>query len=196
MSESAISKVRNALSHVLKCNEPHTKLKGRSLSMISSSMMTINPDISEAHVLRGWYDSKGKEMQFNSHSGADMTGGTGTAYPFKQEDIRTLADVKGSSIGTGDSAEYFSCRATIVHIRTDSVLYYPACGQCNKKVTETNEGWLCEKCSKTSAEPEYRYDFFRLTFAHCANSSVGICCLCLSRIILAKHGCPASTISV
>lgn len=29
---------------------------GRSLSMYSSSTMAINPDITEAHALRGWYD--------------------------------------------------------------------------------------------------------------------------------------------
>ena len=164
--------------------------------MVSSSMMTTNPDISEAHVLRGWYDSKGKDTQFKSHSGASMADGTGAARPFKQDDVRTLADIKGSSIGTGDSAEYFSCRATILHIRTDGVLYYPACRQCNKKVTESAEGWICEKCSQSYKEPDYRYDFTRLPCAFCANSSPGICCLCLSRTIPAKHGYPVSTILV
>lgn len=30
------------------------EFNGRSLSMLGSSMMTSNPDIPEAHVLRGW----------------------------------------------------------------------------------------------------------------------------------------------
>ena len=56
-----------------------------------------------------------------------------------------------------DKPDYFSLRASIMHIKADNILY-PACPtpQCNKKVTETHEGWRCEKCDRCHEKPEYR----------------------------------------
>ena len=39
---------------------------GRSLSVLASSQMIVNPDIPEAHMLRGWYDREGVSMDFSS----------------------------------------------------------------------------------------------------------------------------------
>ena len=39
---------------------------GRSLSVLASSQMIVNPDIPEAHLLRGWYDREGVSMDFSS----------------------------------------------------------------------------------------------------------------------------------
>lgn len=44
-----------------------TAFAGRSLSVAGSSQMVVNPDVSEAHTLRGWYDSEGANMEFNSY---------------------------------------------------------------------------------------------------------------------------------
>ncbi|KAH8117078.1 replication factor-a protein [Phellopilus nigrolimitatus] len=128
---------------------------GRSLSMIGPSMMAINPDITEAHVLRGWFDSLNNVPAFKSYSNGMSGGGGGN---FNRNEIRTLAEVKESQVGMGDTPENFSCRATIVHIKADN-LSYPACpsDQCNKKVVETGEGWKCEKCDRSYSSPEYRY---------------------------------------
>lgn len=41
---------------------------GKSISLGSGSAMKINPDISEAHQLRGWYDNDGRNQDFNSVS--------------------------------------------------------------------------------------------------------------------------------
>lgn len=140
--------------------------------MIGPSMMAINPDITEAHVLRGWYvtyiddishilklicrfDSLNNVPAFKSYSNGMSGGGGGN---FNRNEIRTLAEVKESQVGMGDTPENFSCRATIVHIKADN-LSYPACpsDQCNKKVVETGEGWKCEKCDRSYSSPEYRY---------------------------------------
>ncbi|KAI5119936.1 hypothetical protein M0805_002125 [Coniferiporia weirii] len=129
---------------------------GRSLSMIGPSLMSVNPDIPEAHVLRGWFDSLSAVPAFKSQTNG--VGGGGGSSSFNRKEVRTLADVKESQIGMGDNAEYFSCRATIVHIKAEN-LSYPACpgGNCSKKVVETNEGWRCEKCDRSYEKPEYRY---------------------------------------
>lgn len=41
---------------------------GKSISLTSGSAMKINPDIGEAHQLRGWYDNDGRNQDFSSVS--------------------------------------------------------------------------------------------------------------------------------
>ncbi|KAL5511367.1 STE23_2 [Sanghuangporus vaninii] len=129
---------------------------GRSLSMLNSTHMAVNPDITEAHILRGWFDSLNAAPAFKSHSGAAGIG-SGSAT-FRRDQMLPLAQVRDSQIGMTDGGEQFSCRGTIVHIKTDN-LYYPACpnDSCNRKIIETNEGWRCEKCDRSYKDPEYRY---------------------------------------
>ncbi|KAJ6502115.1 hypothetical protein C8R45DRAFT_861868 [Mycena sanguinolenta] len=131
---------------------------GRTLSVFSSSTMAINPDLPEAHVLKGWYDESGRSTDYQAHAntggGGGGTGGTG----FQRSQIRSLRDVKDSQIGYPDSGqnEFFSTRATIVFMKPDS-LWYTACMHCNKKVTDDSSGWKCEKCGKTEPVPKYRF---------------------------------------
>lgn len=123
--------------------------------MSNGSQMAINPDITEAHVLRGWFDSLDGSRTFKSQSSGGPGGGSNV---FKREEMSTIAAVKESQLGMGDSPENFSCRATIVHIKADT-LFYPGCSNegCNKKVLQGNEGWRCEKCDRSFSEPNYRY---------------------------------------
>ncbi|CAO1619237.1 unnamed protein product [Sympodiomycopsis kandeliae] len=140
---------------------------GRSLSMFTSSTMMINPDIPEAHGLRGWYDNEGNQAggNFKTFSSAGLggvgsgSGGAGAAGSNKNE-RRTIAEAKEESLGTsGDKPDYFNMRGTVVYVKQDS-LWYPACPSsgCNKKVTmEDDSSWRCEKCEATYPAPEYRY---------------------------------------
>lgn len=48
---------------------------GRSLSSTFNSVLVINPDIPEAHTLRGWFDSAGKNEEARSISGRGGGGG-------------------------------------------------------------------------------------------------------------------------
>ena len=119
---------------------------------MNSSLMAVE------HVLRGWYDSQAGmgQPQFKSFSGAMTSGSGGTA--FNRDEILPLQEVRDREMGANDQAEYFHSRATITHIKADNVMY-PACKteKCNKKVTESGEGWRCEKCSTSWEEPDYRY---------------------------------------
>lgn len=101
------------------------------------------------------FDATGSEQNFKSFSGSTMSSGSGT---FRREELRTLESVKDSQLGMGDKQDYFSCRATIQHIKNEN-LSYPACQteNCNKKVIETHEGWRCEKCDRSFERPEHRY---------------------------------------
>lgn len=125
--------------------------------MLSSSYMTISPDIEEAHLLRGWYDGIGAEKSFQSHSGTISSGGSSFGA-FNRNEIRHLRDVKESQLGMSDKADFFSVRATVMHIKSENIAY-PACPTqgCSKKVTDMGDGWRCEKCDKSFERPEYRY---------------------------------------
>ena len=114
--------------------------------------MTINPDIPDAHVLRGWYDTVGLNQNFTAYFGSGSEG----AATFNRAEVRTIEDIK-ANLQVVDKAEMFSCRGTILHIRGENTAY-PACPNqsCKKKVIDTGEGWHCEKCEKTYEKPEYR----------------------------------------
>jgi replication factor A1 len=121
--------------------------------MANSSSMEVNPDIPDAHTLKGWYNSDGSSQTFHAQS----SGSTQGPVTFDRSQIQLLNDVRESEIGMSEKTEYFSARATIVHIKSDN-LAYPACqsAECNKKVIEQHDGWRCEKCDKSYPRPSYR----------------------------------------
>ena len=128
---------------------------GRSLSMMSSSSMHVNPDIPEAHALRGWFDAAGAEQTFQAHT-STFTGGGGIT--FDRAEVRNLNEVKTAEFGMMDKPEYFCAQATIMHIKNDNISY-PACPTqgCGKKVVELGDSWRCEKCDKSYPKPQHRY---------------------------------------
>ncbi|KUI59624.1 Replication factor A protein 1 [Cytospora mali] len=126
---------------------------GRSLSLLSSGTMAVDPDIPEAHRLKGWYDASGRTGNFTSHNSmATMGSATG-----RKDDTKNIFQVKESNLGMDDVA-YFTLKATIVYIKQDNFCY-PACKSdgCNKKVVQEDGGWRCERCNITHDAPEYRY---------------------------------------
>uniref|UniRef100_A0A8C5MTN6 Replication protein A subunit n=1 Tax=Leptobrachium leishanense TaxID=445787 RepID=A0A8C5MTN6_9ANUR len=72
---------------------------GRSLSVLSSSTVMINPDIPEAFKLRGWFDSEGQVLEGTSISesrGGGMGGGN--------TNWKSLLEAKNENLGHGDKA--------------------------------------------------------------------------------------------
>jgi len=129
---------------------------GRSLSLLSSGSMTVDPDIDEAHKLKGWYDAQGRSDTFTSH--ASMGSSMGTAGG-RNEAYKTIIQVKDENLGMSENTDYFTTKATIIYVKQDNISY-PACLSegCNKKVVEVDPGqWRCERCDKTHPKPEYRY---------------------------------------
>jgi replication factor A1 len=132
---------------------------GKTLSTGFDSSMNVNPDSPETHRLKGWWEQKGKDMSFASHSGGEMAGGG------QSDNFKTIGDVTDEQLGMGDKVRYFSLTkpdyfnliATVSYIKQDGC-WYPACGTegCNKKVTQMDNGWKCEKCDKTFPNPNYR----------------------------------------
>ena len=129
---------------------------GRSLSLLSSGSMSVDPDIDEAHKLKGWYDAQGRTDTFASH--ASMGTSLGTAGG-RQDASKTIIQVKEENLGMSENTDYFSTKATIIYVKQDNPSY-PACisPDCNKKaIQQDDEQWRCEKCDKTFPKPEYRF---------------------------------------
>ncbi|XP_064619964.1 replication protein A 70 kDa DNA-binding subunit-like [Lineus longissimus] len=117
---------------------------GRSLSVLSSCTMMTNPDIREAHLLRGWYDNEGQNEEFEKFQGDARSGGAGGT------NWMLLRDVKGGNIGLGEKPDYFNIKGLLAGFRKDNCLY-KACPNkdCNKKVVDQgNAMFRCEKCNE------------------------------------------------
>ena len=71
--------------------------------------------------------------------------------------MQSLLNVKQSKLGMSDKPDFFSTKATVMHIKSKNIAH-PACTTqgYNMKVTEINDGWRCEKCDKTHPQPEYQ----------------------------------------
>ncbi|KAJ8312756.1 hypothetical protein KUTeg_010129 [Tegillarca granosa] len=125
---------------------------GRSLSVLASSQLIVNPDIRESHLLRGWYDRDGQSMDFQSFKGDSMAGG-GSATNWKH-----FSQVKNENLGGGDKADYFTSKGTVIFLRKENCMYQ-ACPteSCNKKVIDQGNGMFrCEKCNKEFPNFKYR----------------------------------------
>ncbi|KAK1157530.1 replication protein A 70 kDa DNA-binding subunit-like [Acipenser oxyrinchus oxyrinchus] len=124
---------------------------GRSLSVLFSSTLMMNPDIPEAFKLRGWFDSEGHAVEGSSMSEMKGSGGGNATW-------KTLSEVKTENLGHGDKADYFTCVATIVYLRKENCMYQACPTQdCNKKVVDQQNGlFRCEKCDKEFPNFKYR----------------------------------------
>ncbi|MCJ1267546.1 Replication factor A protein 1 [Lobaria immixta] len=128
---------------------------GRSLSLLSSGSMNVNPDIDESHRLKGWYEAQGKDGTFASHASMDSMGAAGG----RGDPLKTILQVKEENLGMSETPDYFTTKATIIYIKQENFAY-PAClsPDCNKKVVEEEPGqWMCAKCEKSHPRPDYRY---------------------------------------
>ncbi|KOS20078.1 Replication factor A protein 1 [Escovopsis weberi] len=128
---------------------------GRSLSLLSSGSMSVNPDIPDAYRLKGWYDSAGRTGSFTTHQNmSSLAGATG-----RKDELKTIAQVKDENLGM-DEPVYYAIKATIVFVKQENFCY-PACasgGKCAKKVVMMGDGtWHCENCNASYDKPNYRY---------------------------------------
>ncbi|XP_008994611.1 replication protein A 70 kDa DNA-binding subunit isoform X2 [Callithrix jacchus] len=126
---------------------------GRSLSVLSSSTIIVNPDIPEAYKLRGWFDSEGQALDGVSISDLKSGGLGGSSTNWK-----TLYEVKSENLGQGDKPDYFSSVATVVYLRKENCMYQACPTQdCNKKVIDQQNGlYRCEKCDTEFPSFKYR----------------------------------------
>ncbi|KAJ1975080.1 Replication factor A protein 1 [Dimargaris xerosporica] len=140
---------------------------GRSLSLPMSAVASLNPDIPEAHRLRGWYDAQGHAIQpkqyanamgssgFGSGGGFDGAGGS---FASRRDERKSVHDVKEEQLGSHEKPDYFNVRGIINFVKPENYCYASCPGDgCQKKVVESDSMWRCEKCDQSYPQPEYRY---------------------------------------
>jgi replication factor A1 len=129
---------------------------GRSISCSDTTAMSVNPDIQEAYKLKGWYETTGISLNFESFSNENSGTANGSS---SKSDVKTIAQVNDLGLGFGEKPDYFSIWGTITHIRSENA-FYPACANpagCNKKAMDLGGEWRCEKCDMQFQSPMWRY---------------------------------------
>lgn len=122
---------------------------GKTLGMISGSVMKLNPDIPEGHRLRGWFDNGGGENVTTTLS-TRSNGNYSTEW-------LTFHETKVKNLGGGDKPDYFQTVAFIHNVRSGNS-FYKACptAECQKKVVDQDNGqYRCDKCN--SDFPNFKY---------------------------------------
>jgi replication factor A1 len=130
---------------------------GKSVGTISSTLLKVNPDFSDAERLRQWYITEGENTACTSLSVGGMSS-------MGRTDARTtVRQIKDDNLGRSEKPDWITVMGTISNIITDTFCY-PACTaevngtRCNKKVTNNGDGmWQGEKCDHSSPNCEYRY---------------------------------------
>lgn len=137
---------------------------GRSLSVLSSSQLLCNPDLREAHFLRGWYDREGCTMEFNTYANeGGSSGGSGSNW-------KTFAQAKSDNLGI-DKPDYYTAKAMVMFVRKENSMYM-ACptDSCNKKlVDQGNNLYRCEKCNQEFSTYKWRM-ILLVSLIDCTNS--------------------------
>lgn len=133
---------------------------GRTLSVTSTTVVQINPDIPEAHTVKGWFEQGGSESEIQdlSSQGAGGSGmGAGTSI-IGHTNWKFLDQLKDEKLGMGDKADYFSTKAYVLYAKKDNSMYTACPGEnCNKKIFDQNDGtYRCEKCARNYPNFKWR----------------------------------------
>lgn len=124
----------------------------KSLSCLSSTMLRLNPDLPEAHKLRGWYDNGGANIEI-----VNISARSG-AYAGGSSEWITFSDAESRQLGSGERGDYYSLLGVLTFIFSDKAVY-KACPQkeCNKKLVDQENGlFRCEKCNREFPDFKYR----------------------------------------
>ncbi|XP_076234444.1 replication protein A 70 [Calliopsis andreniformis] len=123
---------------------------GKNLSTLNFTVIQIDPDIPEAHRLRGWFNTVGRNEETKSISRA-LGGAGGAGGPWL-----TFKEAKDMELGF-KGPEMYTVKATVNMIRIENALYKSCPSEaCKKKlIDQANDMYRCEKCDKEY--PNYRY---------------------------------------
>ncbi|GFT42272.1 replication protein A 70 kDa DNA-binding subunit [Nephila pilipes] len=120
-----------------------TDFKGCSLTVTQDSMLFIDPSVSEASVLRSWFENLGDSVNVKPlHS---------TIFnEFKSLTWKTFADITAIDFEDSDKTEYYTVKAYVDQVLKEKCMY-KSCPfeDCYKKVVDLNNGFYkCTKCDK------------------------------------------------
>lgn len=115
----------------------------KSVSAPGNGTFQINPDIPEAHQLKGWFDAEGANANFKSISARSGAGGG------MDNSLITLKEARDRNLGSSGN-DYYNCKASVIMIKSENALYNACPAEnCNKKVIDHQNGmYRCEKCNR------------------------------------------------
>jgi len=125
-----------------------------TLSLGHSSTLERSPPESHIQTLRQWFRSCDGVIQVPNLSLSDGTSSSRGPVQYRN----TLEEIPRLGLGRGEKPDYIHVRATITHIKADSLMY-DACPTCHKKLIPVGmeTALRCEKCDKTYSVSEPRY---------------------------------------
>jgi replication factor A1 len=125
--------------------------KGRTLKCVPNTTIEYDPDLPEAHILKGWYDREGQNA-------TNVVSMSKTIDSNASNTFKYLSQINMNSV-PNDSTLYFNCRAVIVSTGRPQNSMYKSCGLngCSKKVrNESNGLYHCDKCGTDSQTFQWR----------------------------------------
>eukprot|EP01118_Nematostelium_gracile_P006199 TRINITY_DN1995_c0_g1_i1.p1 TRINITY_DN1995_c0_g1~~TRINITY_DN1995_c0_g1_i1.p1 ORF type:complete len:660 (+),score=203.99 TRINITY_DN1995_c0_g1_i1:216-1982(+) len=139
---------------------------GKTLTTTISSQMDVNPDIVEAHNLKGWFDQYAGNISFTQMSTGKSNGST----MMDNSNRIFINQMKEDATNLPMSEmKFYNIKGTINLIRRDKEKgpWYLACPntngekKCSKKVTPTSDGkFRCENCGTfPNYQPRYILSF-------------------------------------
>ena len=139
---------------------------------LSGGDILVNPDLEQAHELKGWWDNEGSSAAVTTITVQGMRSGGGNDGVLKM-----IGEVKQENLGYGsDRGEYYSTTGIITFFSKDKALYR-ACGketdgkQCNKKVVENGDDtYRCEKCNEDKSNFTWRI-MLQMNIADCTDNT-------------------------
>ncbi|KAK9106804.1 hypothetical protein Syun_022815 [Stephania yunnanensis] len=132
--------------------------QGVSLSALSRSIVLVNPDLPESKKLSSWYNSEGRGASMDSVGSGAISASPKNGLRSMYSDRVCLTHITSNPSLGENKPEYFSVKACVSYIKPDQAMWYRACKQCNKKVTEViGSGYWCEACQKNDEECSLRY---------------------------------------
>lgn len=137
-----------------------TDFNGISLSTLTRSDVSIDPDNADGRELQRWWAEAGQSASFTPV----VEPGTPTSGPGgerRQARVVSLADVQpaaGAVLPATDAKpEYHTVLATVAYINPEQTLYYLANPENGRKVVPQDGRYLCEFDGKVVDVAEHRY---------------------------------------
>ncbi|XP_015183898.1 PREDICTED: replication protein A 70 kDa DNA-binding subunit isoform X2 [Polistes dominula] len=123
---------------------------GKNLSTLMSSVLQIDPDIPEAHKLRGWYNTIGMSDQAKSLSAFNSGGMNG--------EWLSLLEAHNLINRNSNKTLVFLDKLIITLVKSENVAYKscPVEGCKKKMIDQANGMYRCEKCNKEYPSFKYR----------------------------------------
>ena len=133
-----------------------TEFQGE-IGLALSASSVIDQDIagSQPQALMKWYQSIEGKINVPNISRGNAGGASKGPILYRN----TLEEIQRLALGKGEKPDYISVRGTIVHIKSDNLMY-DSCATCNKKLIPINFNsgpYRCEKCDQQFDTAEKRY---------------------------------------